>query len=73
MVKLLAENLRYAWCKGCGYCVDTCPKGAIVIGSQLNKQGYPYIEFDESKCVVCGACRTVCPDSVFVFTEEGGE
>lgn len=73
MVRLLAENLRYAWCKGCGYCVDECPKEALTIGTQLNKQGYPYIVFDETKCVTCGACRTVCPDNVFVFTEEGGE
>ena len=70
MAKLKAENLRIQWCKGCGYCVDSCPKGAVAIGTEPNKQGYRFIEFDENKCIACGICRIVCPDNVFVFVEE---
>lgn len=70
MAKLKSENLRIAQCKGCGYCVESCPKAALQLGDQLNKQGYRYILLDEGLCVVCGICRTVCPDNVFAFTEE---
>ena len=70
MAVLKSENLRTYWCKGCGYCVESCPRGAVSMGSEPNKMGYTFISLDESKCVACGICRTVCPDSVFVFTEE---
>lgn len=69
MTKLRAEDLRTEWCKGCGYCVEICPKQALSIGELANKQGYRYISLRETDCIGCGTCRLVCPDSVFVFTE----
>ncbi len=69
MAKLRAENLRTHLCKGCGYCVESCPRKAVTMGDEPNKLGYCFIQFDESKCISCGICRTVCPDNVFVFTE----
>ena len=31
-------------CKSCGLCVDACPKGVLAIGTEINGQGYNYIE-----------------------------
>lgn len=64
---LKKENLKTEWCKGCQYCVASCPKGALSIGKELNLAGFRYVVLDESKCVNCGTCRVVCPDCVFRF------
>ena len=70
MAVLKSENLRTEWCKGCRYCVESCPKGALSIGTELNKSGFQYVVLDEALCVSCGTCRIVCPDCVFRFVEE---
>lgn len=73
MFVLKNENIKTDWCKGCGYCVEWCPKKALVLGKNLNRSGYRYIVVDEEKCIVCGICRTVCPDCVFRFVEKEDE
>lgn len=40
-------------CKGCGRCMKTCPKGAIVPGSGVYR-------IDRSKCSSCGECVETC-------------
>ena len=45
-------------CLGYGDCVSACEFGALEIGSA----GYPVV--DETKCVGCGACETVCPKNI---------
>ncbi len=52
-------------CKGCGYCVETCKKGALSFSEKMNAQGIVYVQADEEKCVGCGMCYTICPDIVF--------
>lgn len=52
-------------CKGCGYCIQACPRNAICVSGHINENGYNVISVDESKCVVCGICYKVCPDYVF--------
>ena len=39
-------------CKGCGYCINACPKGAIRVSDHVNAKGYNTIVVDEEKCVV---------------------
>ena len=49
-------------CKSCGLCVDACPKGVLAIGTEINGQGYNYIErVHPEKCVLCNICGVVCP------------
>lgn len=52
-------------CKGCYYCVQTCPKKCISVSNETNKKGYYVIAVNEPECIGCGSCRTVCPDLVF--------
>ena len=53
-------------CKGCGLCVDACPKGLIKLANdKINQKGYHPAEItDESACVGCAACAMMCPDCI---------
>ena len=50
-------------CKGCGYCVEFCPLGVLVMSSRFNSKGYHYPEVaNASKCSGCDLCGLYCPD-----------
>jgi len=61
MPKVLLDTEK---CKGCGYCINVCPKKVIRFGDKFNKEGYKFIQIDETNCIGCGSCHTICPDSV---------
>ena len=56
-------------CKGCGLCVNACPKKILIIAKdKINKKGYSPAEMtDRSQCIGCGFCYTMCPDSVITI------
>jgi 2-oxoglutarate ferredoxin oxidoreductase subunit delta len=56
-------------CKSCGYCILFCPKEALKLSGNLNKEGYDYVAVNDDKCIQCGICYTVCPDNVFEINE----
>lgn len=45
-------------CCGCRACANICPKNAISF--KEDKYGFLFPEIDESLCVECGRCKTVC-------------
>lgn len=57
-------------CKGCGLCVNVCPKKQIEISNDLNTKGYYPARFQEEdeqdesriKCTGCALCAITCPD-----------
>ena len=52
-------------CKGCGLCVEACPKKILELGGELNKKGHHFARVaDETKCIACAFCATMCPDCV---------
>ncbi len=55
-------------CKGCGFCVEYCPKDVLELSSGFNKKGYhPPIAVLEDECVHCQLCEIICPEfSIFV-------
>jgi 2-oxoglutarate ferredoxin oxidoreductase subunit delta len=59
-------------CKGCGFCVEYCPRGTLEMSSEFNVKGYhpPYVK-DPDSCVNCRLCEMLCPDfAIFCISEE---
>ncbi len=50
-------------CKGCGYCVEFCPRKVLSMGTEIGPKGYnlPQVN-DSSKCLDCGFCEAICPE-----------
>lgn len=58
-------------CKGCGYCIEFCPKKVLEESDEINARGVrPPRILDESKCVLCGFCDAVCPDFAIFVVEK---
>ncbi len=50
-------------CKGCGFCVEFCPRQVLKMSLELSPKGYNLaVVDDESKCLACGFCELVCPE-----------
>ncbi|MCL2756658.1 MAG: 4Fe-4S binding protein [Coriobacteriia bacterium] len=53
-----------AFCKGCGLCVDVCPRGIMQLNNDvITQKGYhPAMCVDEAACTGCTSCALMCPD-----------
>jgi 2-oxoglutarate ferredoxin oxidoreductase subunit delta len=62
-------------CKGCGFCIQYCPKKVLEESNEINARGiHPPRVVDESKCILCSFCTSVCPDfAIFVVERERKE
>jgi len=59
-------------CKGCGFCVEFCPKEALDLSGDFNRKGYHPPVVDDAKCVGCNICELICPEfSIFCKDAEG--
>ena len=57
-------------CKGCGLCVDACPKHVLEISEEVNTKGYfPAYQAHPEDCIHCGVCCTICPDVAITISE----
>jgi 2-oxoglutarate ferredoxin oxidoreductase subunit delta len=62
-------------CKGCGFCVEYCPRDVLELSQEFNKKGYhPPAAVREENCVSCGLCELICPEFAIYaeLVEEGG-
>jgi 2-oxoglutarate ferredoxin oxidoreductase subunit delta len=61
-------------CKGCGFCVEYCPKEVLVMSEGFNRKGYHPPEVVKSgECVNCNLCEMICPDFAIFSTAAGHE
>ena len=52
-------------CKGCGLCIDACPKKVLALAKEINVKGYhPASVQDPDHCIGCAFCARMCPDCV---------
>ena len=57
-------------CKGCGYCIEFCPRGILGFAARFNTKGYhpPEILRPEG-CVNCHYCEIICPEFAIFSVE----
>jgi 2-oxoglutarate ferredoxin oxidoreductase subunit delta len=57
-------------CKGCGYCVEYCPRDVLEISERFNAKGYHPPELKHPDlCVNCHYCEAICPDFAIYSVE----
>jgi len=50
-------------CKGCGYCIEFCPRNVLAFSERFNKKGYHPPELVQPDgCVNCHYCEIICPE-----------
>ncbi len=59
-------SFRTDLCKGCGLCVNACPKQVLAISKdKINAKGHHPVEaVDMDACVGCASCAIMCPDCI---------
>lgn len=62
-------------CKGCGFCVEYCPRNVLVLSEQFNTKGYHPPEIVKlEECIACQLCEMMCPEfAIFVRPQEADE
>ena len=67
-IHILAEQ-----CKGCGFCVEYCPREVLKLSDSFNKKGYhPPVAVKAELCVHCQLCELLCPEfAIFVTLKDG--
>lgn len=59
--------IYYKWCKGCGICVEFCPKQVLDFDADEQK---PVVARPED-CIQCGICELRCPDFAITRVRNG--
>ena len=44
-------KLNISRCKGCGYCVEECPRKALSFSGHISDKGYDTVQVDERLCI----------------------
>ena len=63
-------------CKGCGFCIEYCPRDVLARSNDFNRKGYHFpVVVKQDECVNCNLCEMLCPDfaiySVTVHAKAG--
>ena len=61
-------------CKGCGFCVEYCPRDVLALSARFNRKGYhPPEVVRHGHCVSCNLCEMICPDFAIFSVVEPAE
>ena len=52
------------WCKGCGLCIDICPKKVLEFNEKVKAEP---ARLDD--CIGCHQCENICPDFAVTVRE----
>jgi NAD-dependent dihydropyrimidine dehydrogenase PreA subunit len=51
------------FCKGCGRCIEACPKHCITLGTAIHPAtGLTPVHLELEQCNGCGLCLSACPE-----------
>ena len=51
------------WCKGCGFCIEFCPRDVLATAEEFNRKGYhPPKVVQAEQCRNCDLCEMICPE-----------
>ena len=70
MAKLLLKShvINREWCKGCGICVEFCPKNVLELDAEAKA-----VAVRPEDCVCCRLCEYRCPDlAIEIEAEQAG-
>lgn len=57
-------EINIEMCKGCGYCIQVCPKKILDLSEQINSRGLHFATVTrEEECIGCAMCGRMCPDA----------
>lgn len=66
----LKHNIDDMRCKGCGLCVEVCPKNVLELSETVNAKGYnSAFQARPDDCIKCTACCIMCPDMAITIVE----
>ncbi len=59
-------------CKGCGFCVEFCPREVLRTSNRHNSKGYfPPEVVQAVRCVRCSLCEVLCPEFAIYVLRDG--
>ena len=68
MAKVIIDRER---CKGCGLCLNVCPRHLLSRSDTVNRKGiHPATADLPEQCTGCKLCVTVCPDVAIRIADE---
>ena len=56
-LKLREHHINEEWCKGCGICIEFCPKSVLELDAREKAVA---ARLDD--CICCKLCEIRCPD-----------
>lgn len=70
-VKKFTVKVIETYCKGCGYCIEFCPKKVFDKKVELNSKGVNTPIFARpDDCIGCGQCSLLCPDLAIMLEND---